>query len=77
MTGISIPRLVLGYASGYVLTRRALPFAGTIIIEAMMAVSLLWVGVPLAAAATAVLAYRLSDFTFTLGGALLASSALD
>jgi uncharacterized membrane protein YbhN (UPF0104 family) len=76
-TPISLPRLILGYATGYLLTRRTLPFAGAIIVEAMMAVSLVWVGVPLAAAVVAVLVYRLSDFTFTLGGALLTSSALE
>jgi hypothetical protein len=44
-TPISLPRLILGYATGYLLTRRTLPFAGAIIVEAMMAVSLVWVGV--------------------------------
>jgi uncharacterized membrane protein YbhN (UPF0104 family) len=76
-TPISLPRLILGYATGYLLTRRTLPFAGAIIVEAMMAVSLVWVGVPLAAAVVAVLVYRLSDFTFTLGGALLTCSTLE
>ena len=76
-TPISLPRLVLGYATGYLLTRRTLPFAGAIIIEAMMTVSLVWVGIPLAAAVVAVLVYRLSDFMFTLAGALLTSSALE
>jgi hypothetical protein len=76
-TPISLPRLILAYATGYLLTRRTLPFAGAIVIEAMLAVSLVWVGVPLADAVVAVLVYRLSDFTFTLGGALLTRSALE
>ena len=76
-TSISLSRLILAYATGYLLTRRTLPFAGAVITEALMAVSLVWVGVPLATAALAVLVYRLSDFTLTLGAALLASSALE
>jgi uncharacterized membrane protein YbhN (UPF0104 family) len=76
-TTIELPRLVVGYATGYVLTRRTLPFAGALITEALMAVSLVWVGVPLAAAALAVLVYRLSDFMLTFGAALVATSAVE
>jgi uncharacterized membrane protein YbhN (UPF0104 family) len=68
---------VLAYATGYLLTRRTLPFAGAVITEALMTVSLVWVGVPLAAAVPAVLVYRLSDFSLTLGTALAASSAVE
>jgi uncharacterized membrane protein YbhN (UPF0104 family) len=74
---IALPRLVVGYATAYFLTRRTLPFAGALIIEALLAVSLVWVGVPLAAAALAVLVYRLSDFALTLSGALAVSSVLE
>jgi hypothetical protein len=76
-TTIGLPRLIVGYATGYVLTRRTLPFAGALITEALMAVSLLWVGVPLAAAALAVLVYRLSDFILTFGAALVATSVVE
>jgi hypothetical protein len=75
--GISVPRLILAYATGYLLTRRTLPFAGVVITEGLMAVSLVWVGVPLAGAVPAVLVYRLSDFALTLGTALAASSAVE
>jgi hypothetical protein len=74
---ISLPRLVLAYATGYLLTRRTLPFAGVVVTEGLMTVSLVWVGVPLAAAVPAVLVYRLSDFALTLGSALGASSAVE
>jgi len=74
---LALPRLTLAYASAYILTRRTLPFAGTVVIEALMAVSLVSVGVTLAAAALAVLVYRLSDFTLTLGAALFASTAVE
>jgi Lysylphosphatidylglycerol synthase TM region len=76
-TTIELPRLIVGYATGYVLTRRTLPFAGALITEALLALSLLWVGVPLASAAIAVLVYRLSDFTLTFGAALCAGSAVE
>ena len=68
---------MLAYSSAYILTRRTLPFAGVLVIEALLAASLVSVGVSLAAAALAVLAYRLSDFTLTLGAALLASRAVE
>lgn len=74
---VSVPRLILAYATGYLLTRRTLPFAGVVVTEGLMAVSLVWVGVPLAAAVPAVLVYRLSDFALTLGTALGASSAVE
>jgi hypothetical protein len=76
-TTIELPRLIVAYTTGYVLTRRTLPFAGALITEALMALSLVWVGVPLAAAALAVLVYRLSDFMLTFGAALVATSAVE
>jgi hypothetical protein len=76
-TTIPLDRLILAYATGYILTRRTLPFAGTIIIEALLVLSLNGVGVPLASAGLAVLLYRLTDFGLTLGAALLVSSALE
>jgi hypothetical protein len=74
---ISLPRLILGYATGYVLTRRSLPFAGVIIIEALLILTLWEMDVPLAGAAAAVLVYRMSDFGLTLGSALFASSSVE
>jgi arginine exporter protein ArgO len=76
-TPLELQRLIVGYAAGYVLTRRTLPFAGALITEALIALSLCWVGVPLAAAALAVLVYRLSDFALTFGAALCAGSAVE
>jgi uncharacterized membrane protein YbhN (UPF0104 family) len=74
---LAFPQLILAYATGYILTRRTLPFAGAIIIEVLLAVSLWAVGPSLASAALAVMLYRLSDFVLTLGAALLASSAAE
>jgi hypothetical protein len=74
---LPFPQLVVAYATGYILTRRTLPFAGAIIIEVLLAVSLWAVGPSLASAALAVMLYRLSDFVLTLGAALLAGSAVE
>jgi uncharacterized membrane protein YbhN (UPF0104 family) len=50
--------LVVGYASGYALTRRTLPLAGAGIVEALLPFALHWVGYPLATAVLSVVAYR-------------------
>ncbi|MDX6479595.1 MAG: hypothetical protein QOG85_105, partial [Gaiellaceae bacterium] len=55
----SIPAVVVGYATGYALTRRTLPLAGAGAVEALLPFALHWVGFPLAAAALAVFAYRI------------------
>ena len=57
-----LPALIIGYATGYALTRRTLPFAGAGAVEALLPFALLWTGTPLAAAVTAVLAYRIVNF---------------
>lgn len=50
--------LIIGYATGYALTRRTLPLGGAGTVEALMAFALAWTGVPLANAVLAVCAYR-------------------
>ncbi len=40
----SVPALVLGYATGYALTRRTLPLAGAGAVEAVLPFALTWVG---------------------------------
>jgi len=58
----SIAPLVIGYATGYALTRRTLPLAGAGAVEALLPFALLWTGTPLSAAVTAVAAYRIVNF---------------
>lgn len=53
-----VAALVLGYATGYALSRRTLPFAGAGAVEALLPFALVWVGMPLAPAVLAVFAYR-------------------
>jgi hypothetical protein len=55
----SIPAVVVGYATGYALTRRTLPLAGAGAVEVLLPFALHWVGFPLAAAVLAVFAYRI------------------
>jgi hypothetical protein len=54
-----IAQLVVGYATGYALTRRTLPFAGAGAVEALLPFALLWTGFPLASALLGVFSYRI------------------
>jgi uncharacterized membrane protein YbhN (UPF0104 family) len=54
----SISLLLLGYATGYALTRRTLPLGGAGAVEALLPFALHWCGISLAAAVLAVFAYR-------------------
>ncbi len=74
--GISIPALVLAYATGYAASRRSLPFGGAGITEALLTVSLIAVHVDAAHALVSVIAYRLMNFLVPMLPALLAHSSL-
>ena len=74
--GISIPALVLAYATGYAASRRSLPFGGAGITEALLTVSLIAVHVDGAHALVSVIAYRLMNFLVPMLPALLAHSSL-
>jgi len=54
----SVPLLLIGYATGYALTRRTLPLAGAGAVEALLPFALSWMGIALPAAVLAVFAYR-------------------
>ena len=58
----SVAPLLVGYATGYALTRRTLPLAGAGTVEALLPFALSWSGIALAAAVPAVLAYRMANF---------------
>jgi hypothetical protein len=69
--------LILGYATGYALTRRTLPLAGAGAVEALLPFALLWVLLlPLAASVLGVLAYRVVNLWLALLLALLARHVL-
>jgi len=56
---LSIPALILGYATGYVLTRRSLPAGGAGIVEIALTFALHWVGFPFVRALLGVVVYRM------------------
>ena len=58
--------LVIGYATGYALTRRTLPLGGAGAVEALVSFALVWTGVPLAKAVLAVCAYRVFNLWLPL-----------
>ncbi len=66
---VPVEVLVVGYATGYALTRRSLPFAGAGAAEALMPFAMHWMTVPLAAAVIAVFAYRVCNVWLPLAPA--------
>jgi uncharacterized membrane protein YbhN (UPF0104 family) len=58
--------LVVGYATGYALTRRSLPLAGAGAVEALLPFAMSWVSRPLGPALVAVFAYRLMNLWLPL-----------
>ncbi len=67
---------MVGYATGYALTRRTLPLAGAGAVEALLPFALTWVGYGLPAAVLAVFAYRVFNLWLPLGPAAAALYAL-
>ena len=68
----SVAAVVVGYATGYALTRRTLPLAGAGAVEALLPFALVWVGFNLPAAVLAVFAYRVFNLWLPLGPAAFA-----
>jgi uncharacterized membrane protein YbhN (UPF0104 family) len=54
-----IPQLIVAYATGYALSRRALPLGGAGVVEALLPFSLVWLKIGIVPALLAVFAYRL------------------
>jgi uncharacterized membrane protein YbhN (UPF0104 family) len=71
-----VTALVLGYATGYALTRRTLPLGGAGVVEALLPFSLGWVGIPLAPALLAVVSYRIINLWLPMAPALAGLPAL-
>jgi uncharacterized membrane protein YbhN (UPF0104 family) len=74
---LSLPRLVLAYATGYAITPRGLPLAGVGVTEVLMPLAYTWVGLPLAPAVLAVFAYRLVTLVLALPPALIAHARVE
>jgi len=72
----SATAVVVGYATGYALTRRTLPLAGAGAVELALPFALVWVGFGLAPALLAVFAYRIFNVWLPVGPALAGLFAL-
>ena len=68
--------LLIGYATGYALTRRTLPFGGAGAVEALLPFALSWTGISLAAAVLAVFAYRVFNLWLPIVPAALGMRSL-
>jgi uncharacterized membrane protein YbhN (UPF0104 family) len=67
---LGLAALVLGYATGYVLTRRSLPYGGAGVVEILMTFALTWVGLDFGHALLGVLTYRIFNFWLPIVPAL-------
>jgi uncharacterized membrane protein YbhN (UPF0104 family) len=56
---LSVSALIVGYSTGYVLTRRSLPAGGAGVVEIALTFALHWVGFPFVRALLGVVVYRL------------------
>lgn len=72
----NVELLLLGYATGYALTRRTLPLGGAGAVEALLPFALSWTGVPLAAAVLAVFTYRVFNFWLPVVPAVIGMRSL-
>lgn len=69
---LSLARLTLAYATGYIFTPRSLPLAGVGISEVLLTIAVYWVGVPLPSAVVAVFFYRAGILLVSIPPAALA-----
>jgi uncharacterized membrane protein YbhN (UPF0104 family) len=65
-----VAQLIVGYATGYALTRRALPLGGAGVVETLLPFALSWLKIALAPALLAVFAYRLINLWLPIVPAL-------
>ena len=72
----AVAALIIGFATGYALTRRTLPLAGAGVVEALLPYALVWVGATLAPAVLAVFVYRLFNLWLPLIPAVIGIRAL-
>jgi len=73
---LSVPALVIAYATGYAASRRSLPLGGAGVTEALLTLSLIWVHVHAVPALLSVVAYRLVNFLAPVAPGMVAHSSL-
>jgi uncharacterized membrane protein YbhN (UPF0104 family) len=71
-----VAQLILGYATGYAITRRSLPLGGAGVVEALLPFALGWVAISLPRALLAVIVYRLVNLWLPMIPALVSIPAL-
>jgi len=74
---LSVPALIIGYATGYVLTRRSLPAGGAGVVEIALTFALHWVGFPFVRALLGVVVYRLFNLWLPILPALAVMPPID
>ena len=74
---LSVPALIIGYATGYVLTRRSLPAGGAGVVEIALTFALYWVGLPFGRALLGVVIYRLFNLWLPIVPALAVMPPID
>lgn len=72
----AVAALIIGFATGYALTRRTLPLAGAGVVEALLPFALVWAGATLAPAVLAVFVYRFFNLWLPLIPAVVGIRAL-
>jgi uncharacterized membrane protein YbhN (UPF0104 family) len=73
---LTVPALVVAYATGYAASRRSLPLGGAGVTEALLTLSLIAVHVHAAHALLSVVAYRIVNFLVPMLPGLVAHSSL-
>ena len=74
---LALPALILGYATGYVLTRRSLPAGGAGIVEIALTFALHWMGFPFVRALLGVVVYRIFNLWLPILPALATLPAVN
>ena len=74
---LSVPALILGYATGYVLTRRSLPAGGAGVVEIALTFALHWMGFPFVRALLGVVVYRIFNLWLPILPALATLPAVN
>jgi uncharacterized membrane protein YbhN (UPF0104 family) len=74
---LALPALILGYATGYVLTRRSLPAGGAGIVEIALTFALHWMGFPFVRALLGVVVYRIFNLWLPILPALAVLPAVN
>jgi uncharacterized membrane protein YbhN (UPF0104 family) len=73
---VQVPILIVGFATGYVLTRRGLPAGGAGVAEVALTLALVGLHVPFAAALLGVFSYRFFNFWLALVPAFAARGTM-